>query len=790
MEVATRADAALPEDSCLDPSVYITTEEDPVGAGGWTGVRNGSWEPPQCPQLHGNMLLGEEDCLYLNIFTQLRMSRKQPVLVYIHGGGFVSGRAAASPPLALMNRDVVLVVIQYRLGVLGFLSMEDAVMPGNLGLKDQTLALRWVHNNIGNLGGDPNKVTIFGDGAGAASVHYQILSPYTSGLFSRAIMQSGSSLCPSALRTNHAKLAHHLSSVACSKLPVHSTLSRDSWHLLRCLQNKSLNELVVAYTAFHVWATFPVVSVPRVDGDFLPHHPATMLGYGMYEKVDLLIGFAHSQSSLVTKPMYKRDSLQQALQREPYMVSSVILSLDEPMISEHLVNLSLLVHLKDVLSNEDALAQTLNDGLVGVCLEDTALLHSEAHPTAKVFLYQLGYSEQPSLHYTREHFIDDHCAAGVCHLDTLHYIFEGTLGFPFLSNPQDHALANIMVDLWTNFITSGNPTPDYTLGWKWEALAPASFRHLLLSLTPAMSDDTRLQVRHFWHTLPTQHNIILFPNVVDHIRDPQAAKATRERMIHDDMADIHKINASNILAISEESNMANAETAQVSGKSFAEVLQNTGSLTCIIVEDMIIKNTEFFMKVNYSSCFVNKFYVSIEGYEGPSDKYNFLTCDIVRELSNTDCFKKASSNTSCYIFEFYTAKDCDVNDDVKIGEVEEEHCCEGSEVALIGVEEMLVCREKDKTTESGSVKPNAPHSLSKTRLDDTCREYRKRQRGEGSWKKHYEKKLDCDEFSNILEAYIKLKFEKSSYEHLLVSVDEVDYVYAPLKSRLKSPTNW
>ncbi|XP_069939639.1 uncharacterized protein [Cherax quadricarinatus] len=652
-----------------EPPVGQLRLRDPVGAGGWTGVRNGSWEPPQCPQLHGNMLLGEEDCLYLNIFTQLRMSRKQPVLVYIHGGGFVSGRAAASPPLALMNRDVVLVVIQYRLGVLGFLSMEDAVMPGNLGLKDQTLALRWVHNNIGNLGGDPNKVTIFGDGAGAASVHYQILSPYTSA-------------------------------------------------------------------------------------------------------------------------MYKRDSLQQALQREPYMVSSVILSLDEPMISEHLVNLSLLVHLKDVLSNEDALAQTLNDGLVGVCLEDTALLHSEAHPTAKVFLYQLGYSEQPSLHYTREHFIDDHCAAGVCHLDTLHYIFEGTLGFPFLSNPQDHALANIMVDLWTNFITSGNPTPDYTLGWKWEALAPASFRHLLLSLTPAMSDDTRLQVRHFWHTLPTQHNIILFPNVVDHIRDPQAAKATRERMIHDDMADIHKINASNILAISEESNMANAETAQVSGKSFAEVLQNTGSLTCIIVEDMIIKNTEFFMKVNYSSCFVNKFYVSIEGYEGPSDKYNFLTCDIVRELSNTDCFKKASSNTSCYIFEFYTAKDCDVNDDVKIGEVEEEHCCEGSEVALIGVEEMLVCREKDKTTESGSVKPNAPHSLSKTRLDDTCREYRKRQRGEGSWKKHYEKKLDCDEFSNILEAYIKLKFEKSSYEHLLVSVDEVDYVYAPLKSRLKSPTNW
>ncbi|WP_278924645.1 carboxylesterase family protein, partial [Pseudophaeobacter profundi] len=90
---------------------------------------------------------------------------------------------------------MVLVSINYRCGIFGFLSLENESVPGNNGLKDQKLALQWVHDHIASFGGDPGNVTIFGESAGGASVHYHILSPLSKGLFHKAILQSGSSLC-------------------------------------------------------------------------------------------------------------------------------------------------------------------------------------------------------------------------------------------------------------------------------------------------------------------------------------------------------------------------------------------------------------------------------------------------------------------------------------------------------------------------------------------------------------------------------------------------------------------
>ncbi|RXG57880.1 Venom carboxylesterase-6 [Armadillidium vulgare] len=106
-----------------------------------------------------------------------------PVMVFIHGGGFMGLGAYNFAPYVLMNRCIVLVVIQYRLGIFGFLSTEDSVMPGNMGLKDQQLALKWIKENIESFGGDSDRITIFGHSAGGASAHYHILSP---GLFNQS----------------------------------------------------------------------------------------------------------------------------------------------------------------------------------------------------------------------------------------------------------------------------------------------------------------------------------------------------------------------------------------------------------------------------------------------------------------------------------------------------------------------------------------------------------------------------------------------------------------------------
>lgn len=122
------------------------------------------------------------------------------MLVWIYGGGNQVGEASRDmySPDFFMSKDVVLVSISYRVGALGFLSLEDPALdvPGNAGLKDQLMGLRWVHDNIEAFGGDPSNVTVFGESAGGASTHLLSLSPLTEGLMHRAIIMSGSALCP------------------------------------------------------------------------------------------------------------------------------------------------------------------------------------------------------------------------------------------------------------------------------------------------------------------------------------------------------------------------------------------------------------------------------------------------------------------------------------------------------------------------------------------------------------------------------------------------------------------
>ncbi|KAE8752496.1 Carboxyl/Cholinesterase 02 [Frankliniella occidentalis] len=144
-----------------------------------------------------HMLHMSEDCLYLNVYTPLEalpVDKPLPVLVWIHDGGFVfgSGDYNMQGPEHLMDRGVVLVTLNYRLGAFGFLSSNSSDAPGNAGLKDQRLALRWVQDNIRHFGGDPGMVTLYGSSAGAVSAHAHVLSANSKGLFQAAILSSGS----------------------------------------------------------------------------------------------------------------------------------------------------------------------------------------------------------------------------------------------------------------------------------------------------------------------------------------------------------------------------------------------------------------------------------------------------------------------------------------------------------------------------------------------------------------------------------------------------------------------
>ncbi|KAJ8895144.1 hypothetical protein PR048_000469 [Dryococelus australis] len=169
----------------------------------WTGVRDALRQGTYCPQGIMNYTTANvsEDCLYLNVYvpqgaSPTKQTKGRSVLVWIHGGGFVYGSGIRDlyGPDNLMNHTAILVTLNYRLGALGYMSMEHPDVTSNAGMKDQVAALRWVKRNIAHFGGNPDDVTVFGESAGGMSVELLLLSPMTEGLFHRAISESGSAV--------------------------------------------------------------------------------------------------------------------------------------------------------------------------------------------------------------------------------------------------------------------------------------------------------------------------------------------------------------------------------------------------------------------------------------------------------------------------------------------------------------------------------------------------------------------------------------------------------------------
>ncbi|CAO2610555.1 Carboxylesterase 1D [Lemmus lemmus] len=219
-----------------------------------------------------------EDCLYLNIYTpaDLTKTSRLPVMVWIHGGGLVVGGASTYDGLALSaHENVVVVAIQYRLGIWGFFSTGDEHSRGNWGHLDQVAALRWVQDNIAKFGGNPGSVTIFGESAGGFSVSALVLSPLAKNLFHRAISESGVALLP-ALFTEDAKpIAELVATLSGCKTTTSAVM-------VHCLRQKTEEELL---------ETSQKLFLPTmVDGVFLPKTPEEILAEKSFNTVPYMVG--------------------------------------------------------------------------------------------------------------------------------------------------------------------------------------------------------------------------------------------------------------------------------------------------------------------------------------------------------------------------------------------------------------------------------------------------------------------------------------------------------------------
>ncbi|KAK8373939.1 hypothetical protein O3P69_014566 [Scylla paramamosain] len=181
----------------------------------------------------------------------------------------------------------------------GFLSTEDSVMPGNFGLKDQTLALRWVQRNIHHFAGDPDRVTLFGESAGGASVHYHLLSPHSQDLYARAIMMSGTLFSPWAMGGAFRDVALHTARLfECPEPREHHAAQEVSQDLMRCLQGVDVKNLTLSLMD-HVSFNFnPILMGPRVDGDALPAEPEVLMVEGRYKVTDVTSGITAHEGGL------------------------------------------------------------------------------------------------------------------------------------------------------------------------------------------------------------------------------------------------------------------------------------------------------------------------------------------------------------------------------------------------------------------------------------------------------------------------------------------------------------
>ncbi|XP_076059058.1 juvenile hormone esterase-like isoform X2 [Oratosquilla oratoria] len=495
------------------PPVGPLRFKDPVPAGKWKGTRDASSDPPRCLQQPLDLLLqgqiaadGEEDCLYLNVFTpDLDVKSRLPVMVWVHGGGFFSGEASSYPPSALLERDVVLVVIQYRLGIFGFLSTEDLVIPGNFGLKDQTQALRWVQQNIAFFGGDPTKVTLFGNSVGGACVQYQMIVPEAKGLFSRVIMQSGSIFASWAIDRSHARVARHIGqAMGCS-------LNTGSQDYLECMQKMPAAALSLQASETFEFVIMPVLMAPRIDGNYIINRPEVLISTGQFHKVPLISGVTADDASCITAHIFSNAKLKEKIVSN---ISVVPLSLGlKDRYPRQAEEQALKIFSKFIgninFNDEDAKAITevYSDFFFYIAHDMTAMLQSRHHP---VFLFELQHRGQRS--FSDGINVDNvnptlgqELRSWISHADELFYLFEGAMFEP-LDKEEDLALRDKVVALWTNFADTGNPTPDDSLGFRWEPVTESSLHYLALQPEMTMEKDTRAERRSFWLDLPVFQN--------------------------------------------------------------------------------------------------------------------------------------------------------------------------------------------------------------------------------------------------------------------------------------------
>ncbi|XP_060110419.1 fatty acyl-CoA hydrolase precursor, medium chain-like [Heteronotia binoei] len=447
----------------------------PVPAEPWSGLRDATSYPASCLQ---DPVVGQdlsdaftnrkekvsltvsEDCLYLNVYTVAHLDTKPklPVMVWIHGGGLSLGAASTYDGSALAAyEDVVVVTIQYRLGILGFYSSGDTVARGNWGLLDQVAALQWVQENIADFGGDPGSVTIFGESAGGFSTCGLVISPLAKGLFHKAISESGVCILDGLMDMHPEKHAKKISEAAGCK-------TSSSSEMVDCLKEKTEDEILQAVSKMRPdrrkldeTEKYSMFSNAVVDGVFFPKLPTDLLAEKKINNVPYMIGVNNHESGWTIPYLLQFPDFTKGLDRTT--VNAIIrgfkqfTSVDPE--HAHIIADEYLKDIEDPIQLRDQLLDMVGDVVFVAPAIQTARYHRDAGYPAYVYEFQ---------HRSRSHGALKPDFVKVDHGDEIFFV----LGGPFLvddANEEDKNLSKTVMKYWSNFARTGNPNGDGLPTW-------------------------------------------------------------------------------------------------------------------------------------------------------------------------------------------------------------------------------------------------------------------------------------------------------------------------------------
>ncbi|CRK95778.1 CLUMA_CG009235, isoform A [Clunio marinus] len=464
--------------------------------------------------------VGSEDCLYLNVYVppSANENRKLPVMIYIHGGGFNLDSSSIEwySPENLLMEDVIVVTLNYRLHVLGFLSLPSMGIPGNAGLKDQQMAIEWVHENINNFNGDANNICLFGESAGGASVHMQVLNPKSRSLIKSAICQSGCALGDWALQRDAVGLSRRLAKfLGCE--------SDDDNEIYQTLMKASASDLFRLRTKpqdrdearRNLNFAFKPCIEPESEDAFMSKHPLELIKV-QENQINIPIMFGTTdKDGLVMVAYYKY--MTQLFNRDyvklvPRSLNINPNSLSAVQLGEEIKRF----YFKDAAICDETIPQFI-DHMTDFHFLTPQTIANEAHArfqrNGKQFLYEFQFDGELN-HYKKLLQMDDIPGAG--HADEICYLFnQRSFQTKIDLNSRTGRMRKNLCKLWSNFAKYGDPTPDHDnpLPIKWDHVKPLIKDELKVDLDYLMINDEFKMVKNinnhrmeFWRRIYEKFN--------------------------------------------------------------------------------------------------------------------------------------------------------------------------------------------------------------------------------------------------------------------------------------------